>query len=438
MPVSFDVLRQRLRDAAERRTEEILNLSESVAANPEPGYREFQTSSLAESVLKRLGLEVRTGLARTGLRADLVGRAPGPVFAVLGEMDALFIPSHPLANPQTGFAHACGHNTHIATMLGAAMILSDARAAEEISGRIAFIACPAEEAIELEFRKELIRRGEIRFLGGKQQMIAEGVFDDVDMAAMIHAGSASGATDTNGTVFKRVEFHGRSTHAAKPFDSVNALSAASLAIQALGLLREVYSADPSVRIHCILNSAGTAVNIIPDLVVMECQLRADAPEKLLEMSARVDRALRSCAEALGGTAAIETLPGYLPMRNDRKLFDVFRESMRDAADDPDLDPRIETSGICTDMGDLSLMLPALHGTARGAKGELHSMDFRIVDPRKACVETALSLALTACRLLFGDAEAGRAIAARKTSMLSKKDCLELLSRLSSSGGIVHA
>lgn len=435
---SFDELLARLRLAAERRAGEIIDLAEAVAANPESGYREVRASALAESILNGLGLPVRTRLARTGLRADLQGKKEGPVFAILGEMDALILPGHPLANPQTGCAHACGHNSHLASMLGAAMILCDAGAQEEISGKIALIACPAEEAIELDFRKNLIRKGEIRFLGGKQQMIFEGVFDDVDAAAMIHAGSASGATDTNGAVFKNVVFHGKSTHAATPFDSVNALSIASLALHAVGLTREIYSGDPATRVHCIVNSGGTVVNVIPDRAAMECQLRSDSPDKLMEMSARFDRIFHGCADALGGSASVETLPGYLPMRNDRDLFDLFREAQRFAADDPSLDLRIVKSGICTDMGDLSVMLPAIHATGRGAVGNLHGADFRIADPRRACVETSLALAALACRLLFGDAEAGRALAEKKKSMLSKRKYLELLSRLSSIGDSDHA
>ena len=86
-----------------------------------------------------------------------------------------------------GAAHACGHNAQIAAMLGAAMGLCLSGAMEQLDGDLAFLAVPAEEFVELEYRQKLRDEGKVEFVGGKQQLIAEGAFDDVDMAMMVHS-----------------------------------------------------------------------------------------------------------------------------------------------------------------------------------------------------------------------------------------------------------
>ena len=192
------------------------------------------------------------------MRADLIGAKPGPSLAICGEMDSLILPSHPECDPATGAVHACGHNSHIATMLGAAIGLVQANAQNDISGKVAFIPCPAEECIETEWRSKLIKEGKIKALGGKASLILEGVFDDIDMSIMNHLGCAGySVLDNNGFCMKNVTFHGKSAHAAgSPQHSINALSAANLALHALALLRETYSGDQYIRSHGILTHGG--------------------------------------------------------------------------------------------------------------------------------------------------------------------------------------
>src|SRR5438445_3751166 len=138
-------LKQRVYRAIDQRGEDIVGLGEQIRKNPELGFKEVKTARVVEETLGKLGLTPKSGLALTGVRADMTGRAgAGPTFALLGELDALVVAGHPEADPQTGAAHACGHNAQVAGLLGAAMGLIDAKVAEHLSGRLVFFAVPAE------------------------------------------------------------------------------------------------------------------------------------------------------------------------------------------------------------------------------------------------------------------------------------------------------
>src|SRR2546429_8481621 len=139
-----DELKQRVYQAIEQRGEEIIGLGEEIRRHPELGFKEVKTARLAEETFKKLGLAPRSGLAMTGVRAEVAGHGgEGPTFAVLGELDALVVAGHPEGDPTTGAAHACGHNAQIAGMLGAAMALLDAKALGQLAGRGAFLGVPA-------------------------------------------------------------------------------------------------------------------------------------------------------------------------------------------------------------------------------------------------------------------------------------------------------
>ena len=130
-----DEIKREVFRAIERRAEEIIALGETIRRHPELGFKEVKTARLVEETLGRLGLAPKSGLALTGVRADLAGRGgDGPTFAVLGELDALVVAGHPEADAQSGAAHACGHNAQVAGMLGAAMGLVDAKASEHLPG----------------------------------------------------------------------------------------------------------------------------------------------------------------------------------------------------------------------------------------------------------------------------------------------------------------
>ena len=186
---SKEELKQQVFQEIDRRSSEIIGLAKTILANPEPGFREFKTARLVADKFAEMGIPFRSGLAITGVRGELVGGSPGPTIALLGELDSLIVKEHPHADAATGAAHACGHHCQIGMLVGVALGLMKPSVLSELSGRIALVAVPAEEYIEIEYRDSLRREGKLEFLGGKPEMIRLGEFDEVDLSMMVHTTS---------------------------------------------------------------------------------------------------------------------------------------------------------------------------------------------------------------------------------------------------------
>src|SRR5438445_5321052 len=251
-----DELKQRVYQAIDQRGEEIIGLGEQIRRQPELGFKEVKTARLVEDTFKQLGLSPRSGLAVTGVRADVSGRGgEGPTFAVLGELDALVVGGPPEGDPATGAAHACGHNAQIAGMLGAAMGLLDAKAFDQLAGRVVFFSVPAEESGDIEWRVSQARAGKLEFLGGNPELLRLGHFDDVDLAMMIHTtsraeeGKAGVPASNNGCVVKTVRYIGRAAHAGgAPHMGVNALYAAQIGLMSINAVRETFRDEDPIRV----------------------------------------------------------------------------------------------------------------------------------------------------------------------------------------------
>ncbi len=205
-------------NAIDGRRDWLIAIAEVILKHPEAGFQETRTARLVSEKLAQLGILHETGIALTGIKGRLAGGAPGPTVAVIGELDSLRVPDHPCADPDTGAAHACGHNAQIAMMLGAAAGLDTI--ASHLSGNVALIAVPAEEFIDVEYRLKLRQEGRLGLMAGKQEFIRLGAFDDLDMAMMVHTSSmeedrklAIGGT-SNGHVVKFVRFMGKAAHSA--------------------------------------------------------------------------------------------------------------------------------------------------------------------------------------------------------------------------------
>ncbi len=408
-------LKQSVCTAIDRNAERIIALGERIRRQPELGFKEFKTARLAEETLSELGLKPRAGLAITGVRADVAGAKDGPTFAMLGELDGLVVQGHPIADPESGAAHACGHNAQMAGMLGAAMGLLEAGAPTHLAGRLVFFAVPAEEYGDVEWRVEQSRAGRIEFLGGKPELLRLGQFDDVDLAMMIHTTSqpemkkAGVAASNNGCIVKTVRYIGRASHAGgAPHMGVNALYAANIALMAINALRETFRDEDSIRVHPIITHGGSQVNVIPGEVRLETYVRGKTVEAILEANRKVDRALRAGAMALGAQVEIETLPGYLPLFNHMGMAEMFKANAAALLGADQVTESGHRSGS-TDMGDISHVMPTLHPYMGGAVGAGHGADYAIADPRLAYVEPAKQLALMAIDLLWDDAAAAREI-----------------------------
>ena len=415
--------------AIDANAEQIIEIGETIWKNPEPGYREYKTAALTAKVRNSLNLPTQEKLGLTGVRGDMTFSSAGPTVAMLGEMDSLILPTHPECDPETGAVHSCGHNASMAGMLGAAIGIAAAGIKEELSGKIAFVAVPAEECIEIEKRLDMISQGKIASLGGKGELIRRGVFDDVALSFMLHSGGCYAYGPHNGFITKKVTFKGFSCHAAAPGGGINALHAMTLAQSAVGLLRERWAGmNPTIRIHGIVTSGGDVVNIIPDKAKMEFLLRADKIETLKVLHKEFDRAMSGAAMAVGAGVEIETIPGYMPQYDDNELEELYSNAVSE------IDPEIPNRGSIsrcssTDMGDLSTIMPTLHGYTAGATGTSHGISYRIADKEKAYVTNAKILAAIAIDLLCNNAEAAKRIAAKRDGKLSVKEYIELADSL---------
>ncbi|MBQ9337005.1 MAG: amidohydrolase [Lentisphaeria bacterium] len=418
-----------VKETVGRNAADIIEVGEHIWKNPEPGYREVKTSDYLAGKFEALGMSVKRGLALTGFRADLDTGKPGPVLAVLGEMDSLILPNHPQCDKKTGAVHACGHNASSASLYGTALTLLKSGALQSMSGKIAFIATPAEEGIEMDYRSGLIKQGKIGSIAGKSQLIREGVFDDVDLSYMHHLSSRFGYNDHNGCLNKKITFRGKSCHAASPQRGINALNASTLALNAIAMLRESYSNDAFIRIHGIITNGGDSVNIIPDNVTMDYMLRAPSLEKMLTLNDRFDRAVMYAAKAAECEAVIESLNGYMPLLDNHDLGVMLGKTAEELFPGITYDYNSTFFASSTDMGDVGTVIPAVHGYTPGGSGSSHGITYQIASPEDAYVKSTLLNASLAVKLLYGDAEPARKIAAEREGLISIPEYIKTIDRI---------
>jgi amidohydrolase len=415
MMPSKETLQRQVCEAIERRADTLIHMGETIRHQPELGFKEFKTAALVAKMFEEIRVAHRTGLAITGVKAELKGAKPGPTLALIGELDALVVSGHPLADPVTGAAHACGHNAQVTAVVGATMALIDTGAMQHLAGRIVPFAVPAEEYGDIAWRLEQVRAGQLEFLGGKPELIRHGHFDDIDMALLIHTSSraedksAGTAVSNNGCVVKTVRYVGRAAHAgSSPHLGVNALYAANLALTAINALRETFQERDTIRVHPVITQGGKQVNVIPGEVHLETYVRGATVKAIMDANTKVDRALKAGALAMGAQVEITTLPGYMPLSNNPELAKVFRRNA-EALVGAD---RYVTQGHrtgSTDMGDLSQIMPAVQGYMSGASGTGHGADYMITDARFAYLGQAQALAMTAIDLMYGDGDVARDI-----------------------------
>ncbi|TWU06585.1 p-aminobenzoyl-glutamate hydrolase subunit B [Symmachiella macrocystis] len=424
-------LKQHLTDEIGARRETVVGIGEAIMDAPELGFKEYRTADLVKETFTDFGLSFDDQLAITGVKAVLRGGKPGPTVALMGELDALQVPDHPRACAETGAAHACGHNAQIAGMLGAALGLSQSGVAEQLAGTIVFFAVPAEEYVEIGYRLGLVKQGRTSFLTGKQELIRLGLFDDVDMAVMIHStspdvheGRMGLAPSSNGFLAKNIRFLGKASHAGGfPERGVNALNAAQLALSAINAQRETFRDEDCVRVHPIITKGGDLVNIVPAEVCLETYVRGRTPAAILDAASKVDRALRGAAMAMGCRVEIETVPGNLPLRNDPELAELFRNNAG-AILGSDGYRDYPHAGGSTDAGDLSQIMPVLHPMMTGASGSHHQIDWHISDADAGYLAPAKTLATMAIDLLHGDATNAQRVMANHEVAMTKEEYLD--------------
>jgi amidohydrolase len=416
----------------DRRGAELIQVAKTILSHPEPGFREQKTSRFVAQKFGEFGIPYDEGIALTGLKGMLDTGNPGPTVAVMGELDSLKVLGHPHADPETSAAHACGHHCQVAMMLGVGLGLQASGVLHELAGRIALIAVPAEEYIEIEYRDGLRRQGHIEFLGGKPEFVRLGALDDVDLAMMTHTSSeaeyrkiAIGGTN-NGIVAKHIQFLGKAAHAGSvPHKGVNALNAAMIALSAIHAQRETYRDDDTIRIHPILTQGGASVNSVPADVRMETFVRGKTVEAFLAANEKVDRALRAGAMAVGGSVHITTLPGYLPMQSDASMLELYGANAAALVGADNVVQLGHRTGS-TDMGDVSQLMPVIHPYVVAATGTGHGIDYVVQDYELGVLTGAKAMAMTVIDLLADGARHAREITANYQAPLTKDQYLSLM------------
>ena len=308
--------------------------------HPELGNRETRTGKIVADHLRSLGIEVKTGIAHTGVVGVLRGGRPGKVVALRADMDALPVTEQvnlPFASKEkavyngqeVGVMHACGHDNHVAILMGVAEVLAGMKG--QLAGTVKFIFQPAEEGAP---------SGEE---GGAELMIKEGAFENPKPDAVFGLHVMSSATVGQITYrpggalasadLLRITIKGKQTHGAIPWGGVDPIVVASqviLGIQTISSRQlDITKAPSIITIGSI--RGGVRNNIIPDEVQMEGTIRAFSPETQDEMHRRIRLTAESIAQSAGATAAVEIVRQLPVTFNNPGLTDKMLPTLKRVA-----------------------------------------------------------------------------------------------------------
>lgn len=320
-PTQPDPLAQSVRDP-------VIAWRRDIHQHPELGNREFRTAALVAEHLQALGMEVKTGIAHTGVTGLLRGGKPGPRIALRADMDALPVTERvdlpfaskvttEYAGQSTGVMHACGHDAHVAILMGVAQALASLR--EELAGEVLFVFQPAEEGPPPPED------------GGAKMMLAEGLFEPVAPVAIY--GLHVWATLPVGSLGYRsgpmmasadrwvLSVRGRQTHGSRPWTGVDPISIAAQALSASHAIiaRQIDIASSPVVLTAGRIQGGIRFNIIPDTTEMEGTLRTFDMDVREDVIQRFGRTASAIAEAAGGSAELMVVQNAPVTVNDPAL-----------------------------------------------------------------------------------------------------------------------
>lgn len=426
-------MKQKVIEAINDRRERYLALGKKIYENPETGYREVKTTKTLADALEELGLKTDRNIAVTGCRAYGNPEKEGLKVVIMGELDSVVCPEHPDCDKETGAVHACGHNIQTTVMYGVADALVHTGVLQQLNGKVDFMAVPAEEYIEMDYRQKLKDEGKLKYFAGKVELISKGAFDDVDMCMMVHNFPIEGDgyklasyNTGNGFIGKNTRFIGKQAHAgAAPWDGINALNMASLAMTAMAYHRETFKEEDTVRVHQIINKGGDIVNAVPADVRLETTVRAGNLKALRETNAKINRSIEGAVYALGGRALVIDAPGQMPLKADLNMAQCFRENaLRFYKEEQILTCMKSTASF--DIGDVSLLMPVLHGITSGIEGGLHSKEYRIIDEDDAYITPIKIMACTLIDLLADGAEKAKEIKEKFVPQVTKEEYLKIL------------
>lgn len=316
-------LGKRIQALTDKLAPELIEIRRDIHCHPELAFQETRTSAIVADYFRKLGLEVRTGIAKTGVLGILRGGKPGPVVAMRGDMDALPITEEtglPFASEakavvdglETGVMHACGHDIHTTVLLGVAAVLSAVKA--DLPGTVVFVAQPAEE-VEVS---------------GADLMVKEDAFRDVVPSAFFayhvddtlkagRLGYASGFMSANVDGFD-LEILSDGCHGASPNLCVDPIAVGAQIVTALQVMvaREV-----GVHDHTVITvgsfHAGTARNIVPRSARLEATVRNYGEGQRLVLRDKITRLVTNICEAAGAPFRLEYRFGTPSVYNEPAL-----------------------------------------------------------------------------------------------------------------------
>ncbi len=375
----------RLKSDIDELVPDMVALRRDLHEHPELAFEEVRTSGIVAQRLRSLGLEVQTGVAKTGVVGLLRGSASQPgakTIAIRADMDAL--PIYELneidyRSTIDGKMHACGHDGHTSIALAVADILSKRRA--ELTGNVKFIFQPAEEAI-----------------GGAEPMVKEGAMEGVDGIIGLHLISdyPTGRVGVrSGTIFASADkfvltVRGKGGHAAMPETTVDPIVVAAYIITALQTLisRETSPFSPAV-ITIGKVEAGTAFNIIPETAELHGTMRAFSAEHREKMLRRIREVALGVASAMGASCDVRVIGGCPPCTNDASMTEVVQLAAVASVGKEKVDNGEEV--MTTGSDDMAAFLNAVPGCyfIVGAKNEAKGAAYPHHHPRFNVDEDAM-------------------------------------------------
>lgn len=370
---------------------------------PELCFQEKETSAFIAAYLNKLGLEVSTGIAGTGIKAVLRGGRPGPVVGLRADMDALPIEEAtglPFASRYPGRMHACGHDAHMTQLLAAAKLLASVR--DRLAGTVVFIFQPCEEGAP---KKEK---------GGAERLIAAGILENPRLDAMfglhvlpdLPAGKIAlrpGAIMAN-VAWIYVRIQGKAAHGAFPHQGIDAIFAAAQAVNQFQALISRYK-DPGEKAVLTIGkiNGGVRSNVIAESVDMEGTVRTFSDELENRIRQGMENILRGLETALGVKTSLEFDKVNPAVINDAGLHDLVLPVFRRALGEANV-LAAEPLTIGEDFSLYSRLLPSLFFfLGSGVGNALHSPTFT-VDEDILKVAPAL---LAAAAFTYLEEKAGR-------------------------------
>jgi amidohydrolase len=336
-------------------SEELIELSDYIGANPELGHQEVKAAEATTRVLKYHGLKVAHGIAglKTALHAEVSGFRDRPRVSILGEYDAL---------PDVG--HGCGHNIIGSAAVGA--LLGVQAVIAQLPGTVAFFGTPSEESA-------------VPNAGGKVVMVNAGVFDDTDAVLMMHPSTETRAWRENWLAARGFDFkfYGKSAHAAgDPHKGINALDSVILTFNGINALRQHVKSD--VRIHGVVTSGGGSPNVVPAFASCRFRVRSELDPYLAEVVDKVLNIARGAALMTGARLEIEEYanPYQNNVPNDT-LADILELNMSLIGLKMTPPPKEKGRGS-NDLGNVAHRVPSIQAAiAIAEEGECngHSLEF---------------------------------------------------------------